>query len=340
MSGNESSSDSEEFHQLQAKMEKIKRKKEEKEHRKEEEWRKAEEEERLQKAEAERKKQEAELEAERKRKEEKAEKEEALKMMRKNIQEKKVRDAERKKEKEREAKLREARASKDKETNSEERGESNAEEEAQASDKRKRMGAVACNSCLKKGIPCWWPEMTSKKQTSCSNCHAAKIKCIVGTQKNARSSKTVTSDNEEEAPLKKKAKSAKKAVNKPTSSEIIDLGHSNALDVIAESFKIIAEEQKKANDFLEYMAKMNFSMWQTQKDSLGALVNELYYFRASMGARRCESVERERRDHEEGDSPRNNAEGLGVHNEDAEEEEDAKGSVVNNNVGDSQTMAE
>jgi hypothetical protein len=148
------------------------------------------------------------------------------------------------------------------------------------------------------------------------------------------------SDNEEDAPPKKKAKTAKKAANKPPSGEIIDLGRSDALDVIAESFKIIAEEQKKANDFLEYIAKMNFSMWQTQKDCLGALVNELYHFRAGMGARRCESVEIERREREEDEARRNNAEGSGVNREDAEEEEDAEGSAANNNVGDSQTMAE
>jgi hypothetical protein len=183
--------------------------------------------------------------------------------------------------------------------------------------------------------------MTSKKQTSCSNCHASKIKCIIGAEKQAPwSSKTVMSDNEEDAPPKKKAKSAKKAANKPPSGEIIDLGRSDVLDVIAESFKIIAEEQKKANDFLEYIMKMNFSMWQTQKDCLGALVNELYHFRAGMGARRCESVEIERREREEDEARRNNAEGSGVNHEDAEEEEDAEGSAADNNVGDSQTMAE
>jgi hypothetical protein len=335
MSDNEFSSDSKEFRELQVKMEKIKRKKEEKERRKEEERRKAKEEERLQKAEAKRKKQEAEEEAKRKREEEKVEKEEVLKMMRKRIQEKKAKDAERKKEKEWEA-----RASKAKETNSEECGESDTEEEAKAGDKCKRASGVACNSCKKKGIPCQWPEMTSKKQTSCSNCHAAKIKCIVGTPKNARSPKTVTSDNEEDAPLKKKAKTAQKAANKLTSGEIINLGCSDALDVIVESFKTIAEEQKKANDFLEYITKMNFSMWQTQKDCLGALVNELYHFWAGMGARRCESVEIERREHEEDNARRNNTEGLGVNNENQEEEEDAKGSAANNNVSDSQTMAE
>jgi hypothetical protein len=59
-----------------------------------------------------------------------------------------------------------------------------------------------------------------------------------------------------------------------------------------------------------------------------------------MGAWRCESLEIEWREHEEDEVWRNNAKGSGVNNEDAEEEEDAEGSVADNNVSDSQTMAE